>query len=153
MISLPLFIYGTLRHPQIRSAVLQRDTGADDVLEAAELANYGVYQVVGASYPQLVAEQGALAVGACWYGLTADDFSILDRFEGANYHRVPVNVRVRGRNLTTDQMIAAQMYHCDIGLPIGDIWSFEAWCKTGLASFLSNDFNHGGVRAPTILPK
>ena len=143
--TLPLFIYGTLRHAAVRDAVFQRQTALDDfVFQPAYLSDHAVYHVDGTAYPMVVAEQKTAAIGLCWHGLTDDDFAVLDRFEGKNYQRVPIDIFLS----ETDQMVRAEIYQPMTRLKRGEIWDFDIWSEKGLDKFLTHDFNLAGVRAP-----
>lgn len=144
---LPLFIYGTLRHPEIREAVLQKqDHMTGYQFEPAMLDGYEAYYVAGTAYPMLVHEDGAYAAGQCWYGLKPEDVAILDRFEGAYYERVQLSVSLTKTKIVQE----VEVYMPNIALPQGPLWQFESWQKTGSQSFLSQDFNPSGVRAPNL---
>ena len=142
---LPLFIYGTLRHAAVRDAVFERQTALDDfVFQPAYLPCHAVYHVDGTAYPMIIAEQETAAIGLCWHGLTDDDLAVLDRFEGENYQRVPIDIVLSEIN----QRVRAEIYQPRTRLKQGKIWDFDEWSKTGLDRFLTHDFNLAGVRAP-----
>ena len=145
----PLFIYGTLRHEVVRDAVFQRQTTHDDfTFYQACLAGYAVYHVDGTAYPMITQRADGQAVGLCWYGLTDADLEILDRFEGKNYSRVPVQIM----RIDNKQIVMAEVYQPMTALKPGAIWDFDSWSRTGLEVFLGQDFNLAGVRGPGEAP-
>ena len=145
MTTAPLFIYGTLQHEDVRSAVLGHD-GDDHHFVPATLPDHAVYHVAGTAYPMIVAEPGAVAHGLLWYGLSAADYQRLDRFEGAHYQRHPVQIMpAEGADI-----IIAELYQPDLILPQGDRWDYRHWTVSGLSQFLEVDFDLDGVRSPSL---
>ena len=150
--TLPLFIYGTLRNSDVRHAVFQTSGQSQNEAEAAftfeeaVLTDYAVYHVAGTAYPMLVEEVDAQATGLCWSGLTDDQLGILDRFEGKHYRRIPVSITLSVSKLTC----MAEIYMPDAKLPKGPAWHLETWQETGLSKFLTEDFNLAGVRTPPL---
>lgn len=93
----PLFCYGTLRHPEIIRRILgRRLTGT-----AATLPGYDLRQVIRAPYPAVVAQAGASTAGCLYTApLSPRDWRILDDYEGEGYERVQLPVECQGQRLT-----------------------------------------------------
>jgi len=85
-----LFVYGTLRDPQLLSAVLGRPaTGLN-----AAAPGYAAVHYPGRIYPALVRRPGSAAAGLVLTDLTPFELDLLDAFEGDEYRRgvIPVIV-------------------------------------------------------------
>lgn len=84
-----LFVYGTLRHPPLIEGLVGAPVPARDAI----LAGHRAAPMRGRAYPGLVVDVASDAVGAL---VEVDDagLSVLDRFEGPEYTRTPVVVRV-----------------------------------------------------------
>lgn len=116
-----LFVYGTLRDPDILAAVLgwRPDPAA---LTAAHLPHYRVVYYPGRVYPALVACPRSEAPGCIVFGLNRTDWRGLDAFEGTEYRRERLVVR-------TD----TGTYACSTYLPTRQIasdapgWTLEGW--------------------------
>lgn len=96
--ALPLFVYGTLRAPELVATVLGHPASGID----AVARGHGVVLYPGRSYPALIRTPGRDAPGLLLSGLTAEDIALLDLFEGAEYARRPLKVRVEDRPVSAE---------------------------------------------------
>ncbi|WP_375450744.1 gamma-glutamylcyclotransferase family protein [uncultured Devosia sp.] len=87
----PLFVYGTLRDPDLRRALLSRRADGD-AITVAQAPGFRAVHMPGRVYPGLVALAGASAPGLLLQGLTAAELDMLDAFEGDEYHRATLVV-------------------------------------------------------------
>ena len=96
-----LFCYGSLQF----GAVMRAVTGREFEGEEAELDGFARYRFRDASYPGITPEPGSRTEGTLFRGVDGTALEALDRFEGARYERLEVEVRMRrgGR-------LAAQVY-------------------------------------------
>jgi gamma-glutamylcyclotransferase (GGCT)/AIG2-like uncharacterized protein YtfP len=78
-----LFVYGTLRDPQLLSAVLGRPA----VGLAAAAPGFAAVHYPDRLYPALVRRPGAAAAGLLLSDLTPFEIDLLDAFEGEEYRR------------------------------------------------------------------
>ncbi|GAA2397750.1 hypothetical protein GCM10010191_00520 [Actinomadura vinacea] len=76
-----LFVYGTLRFPEILEILL----GRVPRLTPAAVPGWRVRALPGVDYPGLVADPGGTAEGMLIAGLTEDERRVLDEFEGDLY--------------------------------------------------------------------
>ena len=137
-----LFIYGTLLSAQVRDNVLGKSK-PDSALTEAIAPFYKVMKVAGVHYPCLLSGNDAdLADGAILSDVTDDDLALLDRFEGGNYERRPIEV------ISDNQLVITQAYFPKITLATDGPWSFESWQQEEQAAFLDKDFDLDGVRPP-----
>ncbi len=119
-----LFVYGTLRDPDMLSAVLARPLNADSMPSAAAPGFVAVHYP-GRSYPALVRRPGAAAPGLVLTDLTPFELDLLDAFEGEEYRRSVIPV-----------MVGEELHEAFAYLPAREIaahapvWSFVAWQKT-----------------------
>ena len=81
-----LFVYGTLRDPDLLSGVLNRPLSAAAILPAVAPGLRAVHYP-GRIYPALVRVPGAVAEGLVLTDLTPFERDLLDAFEGAEYRR------------------------------------------------------------------
>lgn len=121
MVSLPLFVYGTLRDDDVLAAVLGHavDGGC---AKAATAVGYQALCYPGRTYPALVPSSGATAMGQLLSDLTATDLVRLDAFEGDEYLRVRITVLVGA----TFQLALAYLPTIDIA-DDSATWSLEYW--------------------------
>lgn len=86
-----LFVYGTLRDPELLSGVLGRPLKAGAMLTAAA-PGFAAVHYPGRIYPALVRQPGAAAPGLVLTDLTPFERDLLDAFEGDEYRReiIPV---------------------------------------------------------------
>jgi gamma-glutamylcyclotransferase (GGCT)/AIG2-like uncharacterized protein YtfP len=84
-----LFVYGTLRFPDVLRALLGRVPD----LTPVTARGWRVAGLLGRRYPGLVADPDGRAAGLLLTGLTADEQRILDAFEGDLYdlRRLPLD--------------------------------------------------------------
>ena len=118
-----LFLYGTLRHVPLLSAVLGRDGAELDVCGAA-LAGHEVCAVAGEVFP-MIREGGKGAEGILVRDLTPEDVARLEFYEsGFDYDLEEMMVTVDG------QQVAAQVFFPAPGAwtPDGP-WSLENWVE------------------------
>ena len=115
-----LFVYGTLRDPELLGAVLGRPaTGL-----AAAAPGFAAVNYPGRIYPALVRRPGAATAGLVLTDLTPFELDLLDAFEGAEYRREILPV-----------MIDEELHEAFAYLPAVPVsgqpdWSLEAWQAT-----------------------
>lgn len=118
----PLFVYGTLRDPDVRSALLD-DRNANLETSAAWMKDHRLYRVHGRSYPMICAAPGGCVEGLLLAGLTAKQLHLLDAFEGEEYRRLPARVLSSG-----GVEIQAQVYRPRTGVRRDRrIWRYDQW--------------------------
>ncbi|SEG72640.1 Gamma-glutamyl cyclotransferase, AIG2-like [Thermomonospora echinospora] len=76
-----LFVYGTLRFPEVLQALL----GRVPELEPARAVGWRVKALPGVVYPGLVADPGGVADGLLMTGLSEAERRLLDAYEGESY--------------------------------------------------------------------
>ena len=120
MIGKPLFVYGTLRDPDVLDALLGRTLPAVEATAPGFRAVHYPQRV----YPALIAAQGGNAPGLLLHQLTPIDLAILDAFEGDEYRRATIAV------LTPSGMVDADVYLPIIAIPANAApWTLEAWTR------------------------
>ena len=135
----PLFVYGTLRDPEIRNGVVGRSLPARD-LRPARARGWRTVYFPGEVYPALVpAGSASTAAGLIVFGLTVLERKRLDAFEGDQY-RVGT-LRVESAKGTLDAL--AYFPAVDIGAD-AQPWDFERWTfrhrPGAIQSYRINDF-------------
>ena len=119
----PLFLYGTLRDPDILAAVLGR-TVADRQLIAATAPDCVAVYYPGRVYPALVRRPGAVAPGRLLVQASADDLAALDAFEGEEYRRGSVQA------MTEAGPVAAEVYWPSMPVaPSAAVWTLDRWMR------------------------
>lgn len=117
-----LFCYGTLRFEAIVRAAIGRVPNN----HAATAAGYACYAVNGRPYPALVAEQGAVASGLLYEGLTMEEFLKLDDYEGPEYDRRRILVEdIDGGRANAWGYIWKRQYRSQLRPERWDINTFE----------------------------
>jgi gamma-glutamylcyclotransferase (GGCT)/AIG2-like uncharacterized protein YtfP len=126
-----LFVYGTLRDPDVRTLVLGRPIAPANALPATAPGHAAVFYP-GRTYPALIEAPGGAAPGTLLTGLTADDLAVLDAFEGPEYARRPVEIIVSGTPRTAD------VYWPAIEIvATAPPWHLGAWTSRHKAAFLA----------------
>jgi gamma-glutamylcyclotransferase (GGCT)/AIG2-like uncharacterized protein YtfP len=87
----PLFVYGTLRDPDLLSGVLGRSTMT---AVAATAPGFAAVHYPGRIYPALARRPGAAAPGLVLLDLTPFEQDLLDAFEGTEYRRAIIPVMI-----------------------------------------------------------
>jgi gamma-glutamylcyclotransferase (GGCT)/AIG2-like uncharacterized protein YtfP len=119
--ALPLFVYGTLRDPDLLAAILNRPLPADAAL-AAVAPGFAALHYPGRPYPALVRKPGGAAAGLALLGLSPFERDLLDRFEGAEYVRGVLAV------LLGEELHEAEAYLPAVTVPAtSPPWSLAGW--------------------------
>ena len=90
-----LFVYGTLQEAHVQGAVLGRPVPVT-ALQRAIAPGYRTVTYPGRVYPALMASAAAAAPGLLLDDLSDLDIAVLDAFEGSEYRRAGIWVRVDG---------------------------------------------------------
>lgn len=117
----PLFVYGTLRDPQLLSTVLGRPLkpGGQHVARAP---GWKAVHYPGRVYPALVRAPGVAAEGLLLVDLSPFELDLLDVFEGAEYRRGIVAAMVE------EELFEAGAYLPAIEVPTPHHeWSLSRW--------------------------
>jgi len=123
-----LFAYGTLRDPEVLTAVLGR---LPEMGPPGRLPGHVALTVVGQCYPVLVPRAGTATPGTLISGLSSADWQLLDGYEGPGYRRQSVRVAADGGTVT------AQAYFPLRGLKAGPIrWDLDDWTRRHKQAFL-----------------
>jgi hypothetical protein len=88
-----LFVYGTLRDPDLRAGVIGRALSPDSAVPATA-PGFRAVHYPSRVYPALVRAPGDAAPGLLLINLTSFERDLLDAYEGAEYRRglIPVMV-------------------------------------------------------------
>ncbi len=111
-----LFCYGTLRCAEVFEAV----TGYARKGVEAVLDGYAAYRFVGRNYPGLVPDAGRQVSGVLYTRLDREIVTRLDRYEGDEYRKLRVRVR-----LADGRLRPAWVYLCRH--PLRHRLSRESW--------------------------
>jgi hypothetical protein len=129
----PLFVYGTLRDPDILTGVLGRPLAPDSLLSATA-PGFRAVPYPGRVYPALIRSPGAAAQGLVALGLTSFEHDLLDAFEGDEYRRDRIAV-----------MIAEELHEADAYLPDVSVsqdapdWTLAHWQAEHKAKVLAGE--------------
>ena len=124
----PLFVYGTLRDPDVLELVLGRVLAG----AAATAPGYRAVGMPGRSYPGLRRQPGATAEGLLLSGLSGTDLALLDLFEGEEYSRGDIEIIVTGRVVVTDVYWPVPPMPADAGE-----WRLAEWRARHKNAFLA----------------
>ncbi|MGN6486291.1 MAG: gamma-glutamylcyclotransferase family protein [Devosia sp.] len=119
----PLFVYGTLRDPELLAAVLGRPL-RPGTLHAARAPGFKVVPYPQRVYPALVRVPGGTADGLLLTGLTPFERDLLDAWEGDEYRRGPI------ATMLADE---PELHEADAYLPVAPVsaaapeWSLSRW--------------------------
>ena len=139
-----VFTYGSLMFERVWRQVV---AGSYDRLPAT-LSGFCRQRVRGASYPSLRRCDGHAVVGIVYLGVADADLAALDRFEGEEYRRIPVEVALQapaGSAWEATRMLPADTYLfvADARVEPGE-WDAARFEREQLESFLHDH----GPRAP-----
>ena len=119
--TLPLFVYGTLRDPDLLSAVLGRKLRPAGQ-HVARAPGFRAVYYPGRIYPALIRAPGAAAEGLLLIDLNPFEHDLLDAFEGEEYHRAAVATMVE------EELFEAEAYLPTIRVANqGEDWSLARW--------------------------
>lgn len=117
----PLFVYGTLRDPDLLAGVLARPLDGAAML-AATAPGFRAVAYPRRIYPALVRVAGDAAPGLVLADLTPFEHDLLDAFEGEEYRRSPIAVMI------AEELHEAFAYLPSIAVPAdADPWRLEDW--------------------------
>ena len=85
-----VFTYGSLMFPEVWSRVVRGSYRT----ERARLDGHGRFDIIGETYPGMVAREGSSVEGVLYFDVSPADFAALDAFEGEQYRRNTVQVRL-----------------------------------------------------------
>jgi hypothetical protein len=120
---LPLFVYGTLRDPDLLASILDRPL-APGTVHQARAPGFRAVHYPGRIYPALVRAPGAAAEGLLLTGLTPFERDLLDAFEGDEYRRDTIAA------MLADE---PELHEADAYLPAiavadsGEDWQLSHW--------------------------
>ena len=126
-----LFVYGTLRDPDLVAAVLARRLPTAALLPATA-PGFRAVHYPDRIYPALVRAPGAAAPGLVLTDLTPFERDLLDAFEGSEYHRGLVPVMI-GEELHEAHAYLPAIRISSAAMP----WSLEIWQATHKPRVLS----------------
>lgn len=119
----PLFVYGTLRDPDVLAALLGRTPPAPECVPAHAPGFHAVHYPQRV-YPALIAAPGGNAPGLLLPKLTMIELAILDAFEGDEYRRAGIAVRA------PSGMVDADVYLPVIAIPPDAAsWTLDTWTQ------------------------
>ena len=131
--ALPLFVYGTLRDPDLLAAVLNRPLRPGALLPA-HAPGFRAVPYPNRLYPALIRAPGATADGLLLTDLSPFERDLLDAFEGDEYRRGPIAA-----------IIDFELHEADAYLPAIAVphtapdWSLAAWQSQHKPAVLAAD--------------
>ncbi len=128
-----LFVYGTLRDPDLLAGVLARPLNAEALL-AAHAPGFAAVHYPNRPYPALVRAPGAAAEGLVLTDLSPFERDLLDAFEGEEYRPTPIPVMIG------EELHEAFAYLPAIAIPANAVpWTLGDWQARHKPSVLSGE--------------
>lgn len=118
-----LFVYGTLRDPDILAALLGRPLESLAIRPATAPDHRAVYYP-GRVYPALVPAPRAIAEGLLLAPLSSRDLALFDAFEGEEYRRGALTVLCDGEAVSAQAYLPVQPIGAD-----APAWTLETWTR------------------------
>lgn len=129
-----LFVYGTLRDPDLLAGALGRPL-APGALHRAVAPGHAVVHYPGRTYPALRRQPGGAAEGLVLRGLSPFELDLLDAYEGAEYRRALLPVMIE------DELHEAFAYLPTIAVPATAApWSLAEWQARHKPRALAGEF-------------
>jgi len=126
-----LFCFGSLMDADVLQLVTAQPL-ASIQLHPARVVDFAQREVVGESYPVLVAEQGAMVKGLLIESLTADAMHRIQFFEGEQYALERVTITLdSGHSRTAAYFKSTGLYQV-----LDTPWDFAAWRNNDKADFM-----------------
>ncbi|KAF8536412.1 AIG2-like family-domain-containing protein [Trichophaea hybrida] len=142
------FFYGTLMSPQVLSRVIYGTINPepwqykDLRIRPATLHDYCRHQVRHADYPGITKERGKSVKGTYVTGLNMGDMTRLDAFEGSEYDRVVVKVKVLNDDGTEGEEVEGSVYvYGDESHLVKAEWNFEEFVKEKMHRWVGDSRN------------
>jgi len=127
-----VFFFGTLVHPEVLTAVLDRDLRAHET-SPATLHAYRCERAALASYPVLVPDPAASVAGRLLHRPSRRDIRRVNHFEDEEYTATRVIVRsVLGRRPAWAFMALGGVA---MMRPSGEPWQLDRWAEAHLHSY------------------
>jgi gamma-glutamylcyclotransferase (GGCT)/AIG2-like uncharacterized protein YtfP len=121
--TLPLFVYGTLRDPDLIAAVLGRQL-RPGTAHAAHAPGFAAVYYPGRAYPALIRKPGGTADGLLLTGLSPFELDLLDAYEGTEYRREVIAAMLADE----PELHEASAYLPAIPIPSdAPAWSLSRW--------------------------
>ncbi|GAA3225488.1 gamma-glutamylcyclotransferase family protein [Actinocorallia longicatena] len=117
-----LFVYGTLRFPDVLSALL----GRVPVMSPGRVEGWRVAALAGRVYPGLVRAEGAAAEGVVLSGLSEDELVVLHAYEDVEYD-------IAVLDLTDGRPALAYLWK---GEALAADWDVAGFATTELAAYV-----------------
>ncbi len=137
-----LFAYGTLQDSDILGAALGRPVPPGSLRSATAPDHAAVYYP-GRVYPALVARLGATASGMLITGLNALDLAVLDAFEGDEYRRSIISVRLGNETIRAETYLPTALIP-----PDASDWTLAVWLRDHKPAVLAGETGQAaGLRA------
>jgi gamma-glutamylcyclotransferase (GGCT)/AIG2-like uncharacterized protein YtfP len=137
-VNLPLFVYGTLRDPDMLAAVLGRAAGATGAI-AATAPDYRAVTYPKRVYPGLIPARGEAAPGLLLGDLSPSDLDRLDAYEGREYGRHNLRVKAQGT------FIVSSVYLPTIAIAANaPAWTLKDWQRSHKPAALAAEIEAAG---------
>jgi gamma-glutamylcyclotransferase (GGCT)/AIG2-like uncharacterized protein YtfP len=119
----PLFVYGTLRDPDILDALLGRVLPPHQRIPA-HAPGFEAVHYPQRVYPALILAPDGNAPGLVLFDLTPVELAILDAFEGNEYRRDTITVKTPSGSLDADVYLPVITVPPDAAP-----WTLDAWTR------------------------
>ena len=125
-----VFVYGSLMYLPVWSQVVQGVYACEN----AVATGFQRYAVPNETYPGMVRDQAAQVQGIVWLNVQPHDLARLDAFEGAEYQRETIEVKL---NKDGSSMRAGAYLWRDSSLLSDALWSVATFERDGMHAFLN----------------
>lgn len=125
-----LFTYGTLMHPLVWNAVVERAYES----KPFTIYNYCRRSLKERAYPALIHEQDKEVRGLLYLDIDDDDLLKIDAFEGSEYRRIPV----LETTVDSEVQINTYLFTGDSSILLEKDWDLDQFILSGLENFTKN---------------
>ncbi len=127
--SVPLFIYGSLMHPEVLSRVL----GRTPETRGATLTGFRRGVIRGESFPGVVPAESGSVEGLLVFDLTPSEIAEVDRFEDDFYRRIPLEVLSESGMTRADVYVVEPRFE---SLVMAEEWDYALFVERDLNAFI-----------------
>lgn len=127
-----LFTYGTLQFQEVMKILLGKSIEYEDL----SIKGFKRRRLKGEVFPAVINSDSERVSGRVYFGITEEDFLILNKFEGDYYSPVTINIETKriGKTLAIIYVLREEFF----SFFSSEEWEVNHFSKTHLDAYLSS---------------